>query len=263
MPKFGRRQYYPAGNPTRAEAPGMMKWLLASVVAIALIAGSFLSYRFLDHRTQRDPLLEKRDSFSEMVERHASVEELLRDFPSLDTTIIPIAFGGKAYKIPRNYLVDLDRRSADPKDLSFDIRVLLPDMVPRTAGTAEKFSKDQHGDQLNATIRGWQKELDLSARKLEWDRWCADKGRGAFRIIESGYRLCEAGNHELYLKDTTEGPLIFACDKITDKDPGCTIAEPTGAQWGVLSLEFSRTYIYQADDIRKRFRSLLDSFAEK
>lgn len=64
-------------------------------------------------------------------------------------------------------------------------------------------------------------------------------------------------------KDTTEGPLIFACDNFTDKDPGCMIAEPTGAQCGVLTLEFGRKYLYQADDIRKRSRSLLDSFAEK
>lgn len=116
---------------------------------------------------------------------------------------------------------------------------------------------------MDATIRGWQKELDLSARQLEWNRWCADKGPGVFRLADSSYRLCEATNHELYLKDTTEGPLIFACDKITDKNPGCTIAEPTGAQWGVLTLEFSRKYLCQADEIRKRFRSLLDSFAEK
>jgi hypothetical protein len=118
------------------------------------------------------------------------------------------------------------------------------------------------GDQLDATIRGSQEESDLSARQLEWNRWCVDKGQGVFRMVDAGYRLCEAANHELYLKDTTEGPLIFACDKITDKNPGCTIAEPAGAQWGVLTLKVGRKYLYQADEIRKRFRSLLDSFAE-
>jgi hypothetical protein len=64
------------------------------------------------------------------------------------------------------------------------------------------------------------------------------------------------------MRGTTEGPLIFACNKISDKNPYCTLAEHTGAEYGVLNLEFSREYVYQADEIRKRFRALLDPFAE-
>jgi hypothetical protein len=268
MAEFGRRQYYTASISSGAETPDWTKWLVRLVVAIALIAGCFFGYRSFCHPANRDPLLEKHESFEGMVNRHASDEELFREYPSLDTSPIPIAFGNKIYKIPRNYLVDLIRPDVDPtKNTMFEIHVLLPDLAARTANNADKFLKPPYyggqGDQLEATIRGWQKELDLSARQLEWNRWCADKGPGVFHLVESGYRLCEAANHELYLKDTTEGPLIFACDKITDKTPGCTIAEPTGAQWGVLNLEFSRKYLYQADEIRKRFRSLLDSFAEK
>lgn len=268
MAEFGQRKYSTASISSGAETLDWTKWLVCLVVALALIAGSFFGYGSFYHPANRDPLLEKHESFEEMVNRHASDEELFREYPSLDTRPIPIAFGNNIYKIPRNYLVDLDRPDVDPtKNTKFEIHVLLPEMAPRTANNADKFLKRPyyggHGDQLDAMIRGWQKELDLSARLLEWNQRCADKGPGVFRMVESGYRLCEVANDELYLKDTTEGPLIFACDKIADKNPGCTIAEPTRAEWGVLTLEFSRKYLYQADEIRKRFRSLLDSFAAK
>jgi hypothetical protein len=234
---------------------------------IVLIAACFFAYRSFYDSPNRDPLFEKHESLEEMVNRHASLEGLLRDYPSIDTSPIPIAFGNKIYKVPRNYLVDLIRPDIDPtNNTTFKIRILLPDLAARTANNANKFLtlpyKGGPGDQLDATIRGWQKELDLSARRLEWNRRCADKGPGVFHAVESGYKLCKIANHELYLKDTADGPLIFACDEITDKAPGCTIAEPTGAQWGVLTLEFDRKYLYQADEIRNRFRSLLDSFAE-
>lgn len=267
MTEFGRRQYYSASDRNRVETQGTMRWLAGTVAAIALIAGSFLGYRVFYLPADQDPLLKSHESFEAMVDRHASEEELFQEYASLDTRSIPIAFDKKVYKIPRNYLVDLNRPGADPKETTFEIHVLLPDLVPRTANTADKFLKPPHygglRDQMNATIRGGQEELDWSKRRLEWDRWCAEKGQGAFRQVDSGYRLCEASNSDLFLKDTTEGPLIFSCNKITDKNPGCTVAGPTGAQYGVLVLEFSRKYVYQADEIRKRFLLLLDSFVEK
>ncbi|UFZ04377.1 hypothetical protein LQG66_35215 [Bradyrhizobium ontarionense] len=268
MAEFGQRQYGTARITPGTQTPGLTKCVVGLAIVIAVIAGLFLGHRSFYHSAKRDPLLEKHESVLEMVNRHASDEELFREYPSLDTRPIPIAFGNKTYKIPRNYLVDLDRPDVDPtKNTTFEIHVLLPDLVPRSANNADKFLKPPHfgghGDQMNATIRGWQKELDLSARQVEWTRWCADNGAGVFSPVESGYRLCETATHELYLKDTTEGPLLFACDKIASKTLGCTIAEPTGAQWGVLTLDFSRKYLYQADEIRRRFRSLLDSFADK
>ncbi|MGY3451097.1 hypothetical protein [Bradyrhizobium sp. USDA 4353] len=268
MAEFGRRQYGTASISPGAKTPDLTKWVVRSAFVIVLIAGSFLGYRSFYQPANRDPLLQKHESLEEMVNRHASDDELFREYPSLDTRPIPIAFGNKVYKIPRNYLVDLNRSDVDPtKNTTFEIHVLLPELVPRTANNVDKFLKRPyyggHGDQLSVEVRGWQKELDLSARQLEWNRWCADKGPGVFHTVESGYRLCEAADHELYLKDTTEGPLVFACDKITNRTPDCIIAEPTGVQWGVLTLEFSRKYLYQADEIRRRFRSLLDSFAEK
>lgn len=267
MTEFGRRQYYLASDRTRAETPVTRRWLAGTVLAITLIAGSFLGYRVLYLHADRDPLLQTHESFEAMVDRHASEEELFQEYPSLETRAIPIAFDKKIYQIPRNYLVDLSRPGADPKETTFEIHVLLPDLVPRTANTADKFLKAPHygglRDQMNATIRGGQEELDWSKRRLEWDLWCAEKGQGAFRLVDSGYRLCEASNRDLFLKDTPEGPLIFSCEKITNKNPGCTVAGPTGAQYGVLVLEFGRKYVYQVDEIRKRFLLLLDSFAEK
>jgi hypothetical protein len=267
MPEFGRRQQHPASNRARGETPDTISWLVCTAVAIVLIASSFLGYRFLNHPANGDPLLEEHESLEEMVQRHASDEELLRQYPSLDTRTIPIAYGNKIYKIPHNYLVELNRPNGDPNDTSFEIHVLLPDLVPRTAVNADRFVSRPyyHGyeDQVNATIRVGQKELDWSERRLLWERWCADKGPGVFHVVDSGYKLCEIANNDLFLKDTAEGPLIFACDKITDKGPGCTLAEPTEAQYGALNLEFSRKYVYQADEIRRRFQSLLDSFVER
>ncbi|MHC6152632.1 hypothetical protein ACVSQB_12600 [Bradyrhizobium elkanii] len=264
MAEFGRRQYYATSIPSGAETPDRTKWLVRSVVAIALIAGSFLSYKMFYPPV--DPLL-KHESFAEKLERHASLEELRQNYPSLDRRTIPIAFGDKIYKIPRNYLVNLNRSSADPKETTFDIYVLLPNLEPRTANNADRFVKspfdDGYGDQIIATIRGGQEELNWSERRLLWNRWCEEKGSGVFLMVESGYQSCEAANSDLFLKDTPEGPLIFVCRKVTDKRSDCTIADRTGAGWGVLTLDFNRKYVYQADEIRKRFRSLLDSFAEK
>lgn len=263
MAEFGRRQYDTTSIPFGAGTPDRTKWLVRSVVAIVLIAGSFLSYKMFDQPA--DPLL-KHESFAEKLQRHASREERWQDYPSLDRRTIPVAFGDKTYKIPRNYLVDLDRSSADPKETTFEIYVLLPNLEPRTADNAGRFAKSPfyggYGDQVNARIRGGQEELNWSERRLLWNRRCEEKGPGAFRMVEFGYQLCEADS-DLFLKDTPEGPLIFACEKVTVNKPDCTIADPTGAGWGVLTLHFSRKYVYQADEIRKRFRSLLDSFAEK
>ncbi|VIO68341.1 hypothetical protein CI1B_67250 [Bradyrhizobium ivorense] len=264
MAEFGRRQDYTTSISSGAETSDWTKWVVRLVVAIALIAGSFLSYKMLYQPV--DPLL-KHEPFEEKLQRRASVEELRQNYPSLDTTTIPIAFGDKIYKIPRNYLVDLNRSSGDPKETRFEIYVLLPNLEPRTANNADRFVKSPfdggYGDQVVATIRGGQEELNWSERRLLWNRWCEEKGSGAFRTVESGYQLCEAANSDLYLKDTPEGPLIFVCRKVTDKRSDCTIADRTGAQWGVLTLDFNRKYVYQADEIRKRFRSLLDSFAEE
>ncbi|MGY4424825.1 hypothetical protein ACVWY2_007274 [Bradyrhizobium sp. JR6.1] len=262
MAEFGRRQYYTTSISSGAKTSDRRKWLVCGAVAIALIAGSFLSYKVFYQPA--DPLL-KHESFAEKLQRHASREELWQNYPSLDRRTIPIAFAGKTYKIPRNYLVDLDQSSADPKETTFEIYVLLPNLEPRTANNAGRFAKSPfyggYGDQVNARIRGGQEELNWSERRLLWNRRCEEKGSGAFRMVESGYQLCEADS-DLFLKDTPEGPLIFACEKVTVKRPDCTIADQTGAGWGVLTLDFSRKYVYQADEIRKRFRSLLDSFAE-
>ncbi|ODM76733.1 hypothetical protein [Bradyrhizobium elkanii] len=264
MVEFGRRQYHPTSIPSGAGTPEGMKWPVWGAVAIALIAGSFLSFKMLYQPA--DPLL-KHESFAEKLERHASVEELRQKYPSLDKRTIQIAFADRIYRIPRNYLVDLDRSSGDPKGTTFDIYALLFSLEPRTADNADRFATSPfeggYGDQVVATIRGGQEELNWSERKLLWNRWCEEKGSGAFHMVESGYQLCEAANSDLYLKDTPEGPLIFVCRKVTDKRSDCTIADRTGAGWGVLTLDFSRKYAYQADEIRKRFRSLLDSFAEK
>ncbi|WP_420965003.1 hypothetical protein [Bradyrhizobium sp. B120] len=264
MAEFGRRQYDTTSIPSGAETPDRTKWLVWGAVAIALIAGSFLSYKAFYQSA--DPLL-KHESFAEKLQRHASLQELRENYPSLDKRTIPIAFADRIYKIPRNYLVDLDRSSADPKETAFEIYVLLPNLEPRTANNAGRFAKspfyDGYGDQVNARMRGGQEELDWSERRLLWNRRCEEKGSGAFRMVESGYQLCEAANSDLFLKDTPEGPLIFVCEKVTVKKPDCTIADRTGAGWGVLTLHFSRKYVYQADEIRKRFRSLLDSFAER
>ncbi|UFX43408.1 hypothetical protein HAP47_0029915 [Bradyrhizobium sp. 41S5] len=263
MAEFGRRQYYTTSISSGAQTSHRMKWLVGGVVAIALIAGSFVSYKMF---YQPADLLLKHESFAEKLQRHASVEELRQIYPSLDRRTIPIAFGDKIYNIPRNYLVDLNQSSGDPKETTFDLYALLPNLEPRTANNADRFVKSPfdggYGDQVVATIRGGQEELNWSERRLLWQRWCEEKGSGAFRAVESGYQLCEAANSDLFLKDTPEGPLIFVCRKATDKRSDCTIADRTGAQWGVLTLDFNRKYVYQADEIRKRFRSLLDSFAE-
>ncbi|MCP3390077.1 hypothetical protein NLM27_14960 [Bradyrhizobium sp. CCGB12] len=266
MPEFGRRQGRETGDLTRAETSDVMKWVTSSVVVVLLIAG-FFGYRVFLYPANSDPLLEKRESFAEWVQRGAFREDPLQEHPSLNTSVVPIPFGNKVYKVPRNYLVDLDRSSVapDPRTTTFEIRVLLPDLAPRNANNADRFVehpyRDGFQDQVIATIRGGQEELDLSERKLLWDRRCQEKGRGTFRAVASGYKLCEADS-DLFLKDTADGPLIFACNNISDKNPYCTLAEPTGAQYGVLNLEFSRDYVYQAGEIRKGFRSLLDSFAE-
>ncbi|WP_315743394.1 MULTISPECIES: hypothetical protein [unclassified Bradyrhizobium] len=265
MPEFGRRQQLAARDRDSVGAPDPTNWLVWALVAIALIGGSFLSYSFAQHLANADPLLEH-ESFEKLVQRHASADEFLREYPSLDTGPIPIAFGNKVYKIPRNYLVDLTRLDADPKRTAFEIHVLLPDLTPRTAATADKFVKRPYsggyGDQMNAIVRGGQEELDLSERRLLWDRRCSENGGGAFRVVELGYRSCEADS-DLFLKDTLDGPLIFSCEKISEKNPRCTLAERTGAQYGVLNLEFSRKYLYQSDEIRKRFWALLESFTER
>lgn len=113
MAEFGQRRYYTASISSGAETPNWTKRLVHLVVAIALIAGSFFG-RFFYHPANRDPLLEKHESFEQMVNRHASDEELFREYPSLDTRPIPIAFGNNVYKMPRNYLVDLNRPEVDP-----------------------------------------------------------------------------------------------------------------------------------------------------
>ncbi|AUC97824.1 hypothetical protein CWS35_28950 [Bradyrhizobium sp. SK17] len=263
MSEFGRRQYDPTSIRTRSDTSNVMKWLVGGAVAVAPIAGSFLSYNMF---CQPADLLLEHKSLADRLQRHASVEELWQNHPSLETRTIPIAFGDKIYKIPRSYLVDLNGSSADPRETMFEIYVLLPNLEPRTANNADRFVKgpiyEGYGDQVNARIRGGQKELDWSERRLLWKLRCEEKGSGAFRSVEFGYQLCEADS-DLFLKDTPEGPLIFACNKVADKRPDCIIVDPTGAGWGVLTLDFSRKYVYQADEIRKRLRSLLDSFAEK
>ena len=262
MPEFGRRQY----RETRAETSDMMKWVISSAVAV-LIAGLFFSYRLLIHPGNPDPLLNKRGSFAEMVQRNAFSADQLLEHPSISTAVVSIRFGNKVYRVPRNCLVDLDRSavSPNPRTTTFEIHVLLPGLTPRNANNADRFIehpyRDGFHDQVSATIRGGQEELDFSERKGQWERRCEQKGQGEFREVESGYKLCQADS-DLFMRGTTEGPLIFACNKISDKNPYCTLAEHTGAEYGVLNLEFSRKYVYQADEIRKRFRALLDSFAE-
>lgn len=95
MPEFGRRQY----RETHAETSDMMKWVISSAVAV-LIAGLFLSYRLFIHPGNPDPLLNKRGSFAEMVQRNAFSADQLLEHPSSSTTVVLIPFGKKVYKVP-------------------------------------------------------------------------------------------------------------------------------------------------------------------
>ncbi|MCW2079748.1 UNVERIFIED_ORG: hypothetical protein M2193_001923 [Bradyrhizobium japonicum] len=186
MPEFGRRQY----RETRAETSDMMKWVISSAVAV-LIAGLFFSYRLLIHPGNPDPLLNKRGSFAEMVQRNAFSADQLLQHPSISTAVVSIRFGNKVYRVPRNYLVDLDRSAVapNPRTTTFEIHVLLPGLTPRNANNADRFIehpyRDGFHDQVSATIRGGQEELDFSERKGQWERRCEQKGQGEFREVES------------------------------------------------------------------------------
>ncbi|MEY9137259.1 hypothetical protein ACFLEY_39285 [Bradyrhizobium sp. YCK136] len=92
MPEFGRRQY----RETRAETSDKMKWVISSAVAV-LIAGLFFSYRLLIHPGNPDPLLNKRGSFAEMVQRNAFSADQLLEHPSISTAVVSIRFGNKVY----------------------------------------------------------------------------------------------------------------------------------------------------------------------
>jgi hypothetical protein len=61
------------------------------VVVILLIAG-FLGYRMFVYPPNSDPLLEKRESFAERVQRGAFREDQLQEHPSLNTSVVPIPF---------------------------------------------------------------------------------------------------------------------------------------------------------------------------
>lgn len=186
MPEFGRRQY----RETRAETSDKMKWVISSAVAV-LIAGLFFSYRLLIHPGNPDPLLNKRGSFAEMVQRNAFSADQLLQHPSISTAVVSIRFGNKVYRVPRNYLVDLDRSAVapNPRTTTFEIHVLLPGLTPRNANNADRFIehpyRDGFHDQVSATIRGGQEELDFSERKGQWERRCEQKGQGEFREVES------------------------------------------------------------------------------
>ncbi|MGY4317944.1 hypothetical protein [Bradyrhizobium sp. JR3.5] len=77
MAEFGRRQYYTTSISSGAKTSDRRKWLVCGAVAIALIAGSFLSYKVFYQPA--DPLL-KHESFAEKLQRHASREELWQNY---------------------------------------------------------------------------------------------------------------------------------------------------------------------------------------
>ncbi|MCA1365385.1 hypothetical protein I6F14_33515 [Bradyrhizobium sp. IC3069] len=98
MHEFGLRRNVRSSGRFGEEAPDKIKRLISAVATAALIAASFFVYKAFYPWTNRDPLLEKRASFAERVQRHASNEELPQVYPSLDTGVVVIAFGNEVYR---------------------------------------------------------------------------------------------------------------------------------------------------------------------
>jgi len=159
-----------------------------------------------------------------------------------------------------------DVTSSTGDETFFNIRVLLPDLLPRTADTAGNFKEPGfgtgYGDELDASILGYTKGPKSPEDQLDLDLKNSGKSRSDYSIIGSDYRLYDVpGLDDLFVKNTADGLVYFTCRKITVTPvPSCTVVESTGAGYGSLVLHFDRKYFNQTADINKKFRSLLESF---
>jgi len=242
-----------------------MKWLiriaLAMVLIIAVVAGVVIAvFKW------GSPFVPLADHFRP----HELLSTL--EYPSLDTEKVRIPFGSKTYEIPRNYLINWKRPGLiDGEGGYVEIRVLLPGLLPRTAAVADKFlppgARMGHQDELHVHLYG---SVVASGQEEQLDAILnsARKGKNDFQTIDAGYRLYDIADYDntrnLFAKDTPNGLLTFTCAKINEaKFPGCRITETTGQPYGSLVLTFDRKYLYQAAEISRNFRLLLDSFERK
>ena len=144
-------------------------------------------------------------------------------------TPVRVAFGNVIYEIPRNYLAGIRQPTDRDPGASFTIKVVLPDLAPRTPATAEALDQVGWHDQLIALVR-YQFEPLLAEDVLKFYLQTSRTAEDDFTVVGRKYRLYRRPAnvpHEIYTIETSHGLLLFTCAEKSDFSlvvyPSCTV----------------------------------------
>jgi len=184
--------------------------------------------------------------------------------------IIRATLGDHVYDIPSNYgsysTSGMDAPKVGYGEFTFE--VLLPDFEPRTAANSPQLDVVGWHDQVRGVIEAFSKSYKLDDNKAALSRFLAQPWySGVVPITINGYRIYTPRlkpQPDLRTKSLPDGDvLVMLCVQNWGPVvfPSCTVYE----HWQGLrmTLNFSRNYAEQAENIDRKVKTMMLSFREK
>ena len=181
---------------------------------------------------------------------------------SLETRLIEFSVGPVRYRVPRNFLFEMDNWTGGAQQL-VSLRVKYPGLVPLTEETKPCFLKQVHCQLLEFHI---EKPNDRSTEAFFLDRrflfhsQTPEAGPFGYEIYKVGPDNARMEYLRKVLPDRT---ILFTCQPFDNRgqpDGVCQsfIRTRSGGQ---VSYFFSVRQLGEADEIQAGLRDLVDSFA--
>ncbi len=177
---------------------------------------------------------------------------------SMETTTIELSVGSVRYKIPRNYLFEMDHWDGGPQE-SVSLRVRYPDFKPYSEETKRCMLKQEPCrilefhitlPQLPSDDRGFESMRDLFRNRTP--------DAGPF-----GFELYHLAQNEYYRKALPDRVFAFSCFPFDNHGipDGICQAHTRARCNGVVAYFFSRQQLEDAERVDTGLRDLVDSFA--
>ena len=223
-------------------------WLIPLIVfgLTFALSGAFLIYY----------LAPSRESFS-----HEQVA------PTSRNDVVALSLGGKAFRIPANYLIYNSARSGGARD-EIAIFALLPDLSGWSNWAANAFTDNAaDSDVVYLTLKAKPSLSEADKLKRVWPDYIVDHNgsAGPYGLRQYAFRA-DSGYHneDLFVGETEAGPVVLRCVRLTPEvpSPNCLREKPL-APGVLLSLRFKRAHLEAWREIAAKSDKLIASFSAK
>jgi hypothetical protein len=179
---------------------------------------------------------------------------------------VALTIGGRAFRIPANYLIYDSARTGGTRS-EIAMFALLPDLTGWSNWAAEAFTSNaEDSDVVYLTLKAKTSLSEADKLKRVWPDYLADRRgsdgpyglrRYTFRK-DTGYR-----SEELFVGQTATGPVVLRCVMLSPEVPSPSCLRETLLAPGLtLSIRFKRAHLDTWRDIAASVDKLIAAFGE-